>query len=235
MLMVIFGAGASYDSASSFRPDEYGRDGVHWFRPPLANELFMKFPDFRGRLDRYTRCRPLVPRLEPPATGSLSLEEKLQAYEEDAKTDPERRRQLMAIQFYLRDLIGACESAWVGLTHGVSNYTTLLDDIRRYSQACLVTFNYDTLIERSLEDLGFRIGFMENYVHPKFPLIKLHGSIDWVQSVRVEGGHHSELQPYQLIEFVELLRPLGDIHKDGVNPNIYPEERLFAIPALAIP
>ena len=195
----------------------------------------MKLPDFRGRLERYSRCLPLVPRLEPPATGSLSLEEKLQEYEEDANTDPVRRRQLTAIQFYLRDLIAACQGEWVRLTHGVSNYATLLEDIRRHTQACLVTFNYDTLIERALQDLGFQIGFIENHVDSKFPLIKLHGSIDWVQWVTVGHGHRSELQPYELIENAELLCPVGDIHKEGANPQIRIEERLFAIPALAIP
>ena len=34
MLMVVFGAGASYDSIASFHPSKAE------FRPPLANELF---------------------------------------------------------------------------------------------------------------------------------------------------------------------------------------------------
>jgi len=91
------------------------------------------------------------------------------------------------------------------------------------------------LVERALEAIGVRFGFMENYVSSEFPLIKLHGSIDWVRSVIVEGRRHSELQPYQLIEYAELLRPLGEIHKEGADPQIHTEERLFAIPALAIP
>jgi len=235
MLMVIFGAGASYDSASSFRPEGYGRDGPCRWRPPLANELFIRLPEFRRHLERYPKCLPLVPRLEPPATGSLSLEEQLQRYEEDAKTDPERRRQLTAVQFYLRDLIANCQGQWLNFTNRVSNYTTLLDDIRRHSGACLVTFNYDTLLDRSLQDLGINIGSIENYLDGIFPLIKLHGSIEWEQWVAVKGRRSGELSPNELINYGELLKPVGDIKKSGTSPGIHSDVRLFPVPALAIP
>ncbi len=43
-------------------------------------------------------------------------------------------------------------------------YATLLDEIRRRTKSILVTFNYDRLIERALEDLGIPTGFMSNYI-----------------------------------------------------------------------
>ena len=63
MLMVIFGAGASYDSCSSFPPDQYPRSSLD-FRPPLAKELFLPLRDFRGLSAVHDRFQPLLPYLE---------------------------------------------------------------------------------------------------------------------------------------------------------------------------
>jgi len=49
MLLVIFGAGASFDSARTYPPGTKVRGGDHlnnFHRPPLANELFENRPVF---------------------------------------------------------------------------------------------------------------------------------------------------------------------------------------------
>jgi hypothetical protein len=236
MLMVIFGAGASYDSWSSRRVSGRAIDerNIVPSRPPLADELFSNVPEFRKLLDAYPKCRPLVPRLEPQAKGSVSLEDRLEQFDSQASTDPERQRQLLSIRYYLRDLIQDCEHKWTQLTNGVSNYATLLDDIRRGSESMLVTFNYDTLIERALADLGVQIGGMRNYIDSAFPLIKFHGSIDWVQWVEVDDAPPGGLRPEELILHARSLRNVGEPRKVGAQQPSG-DDSLSKIPALAIP
>ena len=59
MLMVIFGAGASCDSCSSFPPKKEPR-GWQDYRPPLAKELFLP-TEFRRLPRRYDRFQALLP------------------------------------------------------------------------------------------------------------------------------------------------------------------------------
>ena len=87
MFMVIFGAGASYDSVASRRPSEYPR-GALLSRPPLARELFLPEDVFAESLSRYPQCNPIVPYLQ---TGE-NLEHTLEALQAEAETDPERKR-----------------------------------------------------------------------------------------------------------------------------------------------
>jgi hypothetical protein len=151
--MVIFGAGASYDSCSSSPPARDQARGEA--RPPLANELFLNLPAFRDHLKKYPQCRPLVPILEK----APDVEKVFGSWQ--AGADHLRLRQLAAIRYYLRDLIYTCERQWNDLTRGVSNYGTVLDQVRSQPKVALVTFNYDTMIERALADLRVHIDSMD--------------------------------------------------------------------------
>lgn len=177
--MVIFGAGASYDSHSSSPPRGFPRGEA---RPPLANELFLNLPAFRNHLRKYPRCRPLIPLLE----NAPNVEEVLGAWQ--ANADDMRLRQLAAIRYYLRDLIYTCQREWDAFTRGISNYATVLDQVRSQPKIALVTFNYDTMIEGALADLKVGVGSMDSYLADRrFKLFKLHGSIDWVQRAYFRG------------------------------------------------
>ena len=67
MIMVIFGAGASYDSVPSRPPSQYVRRNLI-SRPPLATELFLDYDFFADSLRRFPQCKPIVPYLQslPP-------------------------------------------------------------------------------------------------------------------------------------------------------------------------
>ena len=79
MLLVVFGAGASYDSAPSYRvpkgDESFQGDGpipVEQNRPPLADGLFENRGFFSATLTKFPKCQPLVPYLRHlPATKSL--------------------------------------------------------------------------------------------------------------------------------------------------------------------
>ena len=191
MLMVIFGAGASYDSCPTYPPGYVkaviGGDPLNnHYRPPLANELFDNRPMFAEAIERFPQCQPIVPRLR-------SLRgETLEAILEDlqAKSDfyPRGKQQLAAVRYYLQFVIRECERRWRGVQKGVTNYKSLLDEIERtYPQepVCLVTFNYDTLLEDALSQFGLSIEAMDDYTnkHAFYKLFKVHGSVNWAREV----------------------------------------------------
>jgi hypothetical protein len=204
MLMVIFGAGASYDSCSTYPPGatipvtgespEFARlNGYH--RLPLAKDLFANRPMFVQAIDEFRHCKPIVPRLRDPAvtSGSALVEVRLREIEEEAKTYKDGKQELAAIRCYLARVISGCEAHWRNNTRGITNYLSLLREIRRThatdEPVCLVTFNYDTLLEDALAELDpqFEIKRMDDYTKRPvlFRVFKLHGSTNWGREVDI--------------------------------------------------
>lgn len=179
MLLVIFGAGATYDSIPS---DPAPKPELSTFgsRPPLTNHLFQS--RFNHILSRYSKCQPIIPYLKQISDAS-SIEQELEKLQTEGQEYPERFRQLAAITFYLQDLIASYQKNWEAQSGGVTNYKTFIDQIqhhqRNLGQVWLVTFNYDTMLENVLP-FGTRISTMNHYViDDNFKLIKLHGSVNW--------------------------------------------------------
>jgi hypothetical protein len=113
------------------------------------------------------------------------LEEK-RSLEKNHRYWPQRQRELAAIRFYLQQAIWSSEVAMVDHAARVSNYTSLIGYIEEFRQSeepvILMTFNYDTLIERALslhfDDFNFKA--INDYVtRPAYKLFKLHGSVNW--------------------------------------------------------
>ena len=101
MLMVVFGAGASYDSVLSRPPWEYSRERLH-YRPPLANELFGTTDEYRDAITRFPKCKPILPRLQGVVRQGGSVEVELERLQEEADAgDWERYKQLAAVRYYL--------------------------------------------------------------------------------------------------------------------------------------
>src|SRR5579862_4982730 len=87
MLMVIFGAGASYDSAQAYRPASPGGGSQNFgvsaqlatdeepWRPPLAKDLFQDRHHQTGFIvNRYPKLTHILPYLREPSNGR-SVEE----------------------------------------------------------------------------------------------------------------------------------------------------------------
>lgn len=194
MLMVIFGAGASYDSCATYRPrmpapplSPPEAASAEYHRPPLANSLFDNRDTFIHALDAFPQCKDIVPFLRDVSIrqGAPSVESTLQRVQEE--TDPRRQQTLAAVQCYLYEAIRMCQERWSALTGGVSNYLTLLRGIEethsRAERVSLVTFNYDTLLEDAMARRGHKIAAFEDYVGGEsvFRMFKLHGSINWAR------------------------------------------------------
>jgi hypothetical protein len=85
----------------------------------------------------------------------VTVEQQLDALLEEATVRPERHVQLMAIRYYLHVNLTGCINHWEDVHGGVENYSALLDHIeqwrvRTHGRVIIVTFNYDTMIERAL-------------------------------------------------------------------------------------
>ncbi len=194
-LLVIFGAGASYDSAAS---KEVRTNAEHPYRPPLADELFADRDLFKEILQRFSETLSIVTRLRHRDPGR-TVESTLEELQQEAVSNPRRHRQLMAVRFYLQAALSECQARWNQDVGGVTNYRALLDRIEQlreraddeysevkslYESTCLVTFNYDTLLDQALQDFGIQFSEMDNYItHPIYKLFKVHGSVNWAREV----------------------------------------------------
>ena len=243
MLLVVFGAGATFDSWSSFPP---GESPVERNRPPLAKDLFRARPlnqtddRFRDVMRKFPKCFDVLPKLEAPPENS-TVEHELEELQKEAPDNHERYRQLASIRFYLRDLIWECVGQWMGITRGASNYKVLLDSIRsaKYeNKTCLVTFNYDIMLEDALQHHGMLIRTIEDYVAGPYKTVKLHGSVNWVHPVRaIFDNPVVRMSDEQVAK--ELIQKADQLHvEDAFQTVETPHTRIgdeAFLPALAIP
>ena len=242
MLMVIFGAGASHDSLASRAADGASRRyrGADESRLPLADDLFI--PN-RSIIDDSIKLFPqmaeIVPWLEVLPRGR-SLEDVLTELRDESDEHPDRYIQLAGVRYYLQHMLRACQTKWLDLSRGVSNYRTLLDEIKHYrkadEQVLLVTFNYDQLLDMALP---FPIRELAGYVADDvFKLIKLHGSINWGRKVassvdeRLRKANADEIAA-ELIRNARELSFSDYVMVGHAPPKAQAKELLF--PALAIP
>src|SRR5580704_6349841 len=103
MLLVIVGAGASFDSMSKM-PLGTAPSYIETVRPPLANQLFENREIFSQRLRAFPECHGLVPILRE-ANENQSLESVLQRIQEQVETHPYRAIQLASVKYYLHDML----------------------------------------------------------------------------------------------------------------------------------
>lgn len=107
MLMVVFGAGASFDSAPSF-PDNSssplsGLSGGHIAasRPPLADQLFDERPQFAEILQKFPACHGIASKLRK-RMGDKSVEQVLETFQAEADDYYDQgHRQLAAIRYFV--------------------------------------------------------------------------------------------------------------------------------------
>jgi len=184
MLLVVFGAGASYDSVPHHPPLASG--AADELRPPLANELFADRPQFVEAMKQFPDCLALIPRLRK---HGVVVEQELAILQEQAKTFPPALREIAAIRYYLHFILQQCQESWRRFHFGITNHAALLREIERWrvetgESVCLVTFNYDTMIEEALSQvLHLDRRDIDDYISREYPLVKLHGSANWGREV----------------------------------------------------
>jgi hypothetical protein len=253
MLMVIFGAGASYDSAQAYRPVYAGGsanqnfgpqtpqqdDGGPW-RPPLAKDLFLDRRHVLGDIvARYPKLSHILPYLRESSNGK-SVEEILESLQEEGRDNAESQREFASVRFYLCELLHKVTQEWSSQTNGITNYAPLIREILRLNrigeQVCLVSFNYDLLLERALYSFNFDHKGPQEFLdcHPILKLFKLHGSVEWSRLVDVPEG--TRVHPQGLIDQADTVR----LSNTFVLANATDPRQMFTFekpifPAIAIP
>lgn len=189
MLLIIFGAGASYDSSPRFL-DFRSKIDAKLRRPPLAKELFDE-NRFSDQMGRHAECAALFAQLRRLNTESgPSIEQELEKIRDEGERYPHVARQMIQLRSYLKDVIEFCMNNWVDHTARVDNYATLLDEVERWrwdnqESVALVTFNYDTLLDDALSStLNIPLHNVDSYIaSPRYKLFKVHGSVLWARKV----------------------------------------------------
>jgi hypothetical protein len=188
MLLVIFGAGASFDSSPPVR-----QTTVDPVPPPLAQDLVS--PQFARIAREVPTSQQIIARLRRRMTADPpgSLESELAALSTTSATSAVRRQQLAAFRFYLYRVIEQTVEQWLHFTHGFTNYIDLLDPILDWHEKTgapvrLATFNYDVMLDRAVEHmLNYRFtGFADYISREDVRLFKLHGSTSWSRVIPTE-------------------------------------------------
>jgi SIR2-like domain len=241
MLLVILGAGSSYDSAPTHHPKE-SPDLPD--RPPLADALFENRPIFREAMRRFPAIQPIIPLLQ--RRHGRSLEQQLQVLASEADVHPARAQQLMAVRYYIQYILRRTEHAWLyEVTDSVTNFKSMLDELDRCTPkghaVPIVSFNYDRLVEDALRSRGTSIALLDDYIaNDRFKLFKVHGSIDWVHSTGIKVAEFAEsLNQWGAVAAVTERAPKLTLGKEFlIAAEDYPSGMLhdeLVAPALAIP
>jgi len=236
MILVVLRAGASYDSVAA-HPAPPSLE-AEYPRLPLADQLFALRDEFRKASAIYAEVQTVLPRLPPRASGS-NVEEVLAALASEVERLPERKKQLLALRFYITRVIRDSENKWCDRNHGELNHATLFDLLDLYrgtEEVCVVTFNYDTLVERTLpKRLGPRPDFGAlTDGRNGYRLFKLHGSITWnrILAPGIQEGRdpHDLLARYAQIQITDKFRMV-----ESQRPEAVFIDGLHFIPAIAVP
>jgi hypothetical protein len=186
------------------------------------------------------------------------VEEELERIRDAGSIDPGHFVELNAIRFYIRDVIRRVQGKWRGRHAGVTNYVTLMGELREWQRRTgepvrLVTFNYDTMLEEACAaaltgfgtDLRRQLGKDDFSVYirsPDFRIYKPHGSVDWVQLLATPAPSDSDNDFDAVIALGDNIDLVQDPFRYGYeNKATALEDRSdsasarLAIPAIALP
>ena len=189
------------------------------------------------------RTLTIVPYLRhlPP---NETVEHVLERFQAEAVRYPERHKQLLAVRWYLHYSIVNCERRWDDAHKGITNYKTLLDQIestrKPKQRVCLVTFNYDTMLDPAMPTVGLTIRGLKDYIAgAEYMLVKVHGSVNWAHEVESPDFGHLDQDPDRFIQVMIEQAPelkLGqNFHYTAQLPIFSSKDSKVVIPALAIP
>lgn len=215
MLLVILGAGATYDSDPKRMAVVGGVSSQD--RPPLTAELF----DGRfAKLSDYPDCRRIIPQLRTAAEEGRSIEQEMETIRAQARGPvPSLEKALDCMRGYLAAVVTNAEAVWNGGHDGVTNHMRLFAEIENWREETgdkvrVVTFNYDMLAERAIESLGLGLGFgaAKSYrADDRYRVFKLHGSTNWWrQTTEVSPAGWPDALPKAEMHFSPY-RPAGTV------------------------
>jgi hypothetical protein len=191
MLVVILGAGASFDSVAPQYQPTLPIDQA--WRPPVASDLFgARQWSFGPTMDGFPEARPLIMRLAASVARGVPVEDAIQAETEAIGGTPYGARQLASLRFYLQAILWQAGVKWGAAAHHLTNYSALADEIERWREAndegvTYITFNYDLMLEDALKPIA-TFNTFGDYIAGRTKLIKAHGSVDWGHATTTRSG-----------------------------------------------
>ena len=139
---------------------------------------------------------------------------------------------------------------WLESTNGVTNYATLIEQIRHLNTAgepvCLVSFNYDLLLDHAIFRGANTEPLERHFAHTMFKLFKPHGSVDWARLAAgpeasrfpsfADSPKGPRRYPDELIELAPELK-LSDqyVRADATDPHQMFTFDWPVVPAIAVP
>jgi hypothetical protein len=262
--MVVFGAGASYDSSTDHLAPLAGeadelyirrKDASGFYprgiRPPLASQLFELRSIFADAAQSLPKCQVPIDDLRH-LKPDMSVEQQLEKMREAALSYPEGQKQLASIRFYLQWIIRRCQSLWNNEIKSQTTCRVLLGQIDRQLKgepACFVTFNYDTLLEEAFTSLDIKFESLDDYIsRSTYKVIKLHGSTNWARElsspIPVRMGDHVQFAN-NILASADKLETSNNYHlipRDDRSESITSfmkipgkPDRQAVLPAIAIP
>ena len=188
-LLVILGAGASYDLFPSEDPNYKEIITQDDYRPPLTKHLFKNHGVYQTYLKDFPKASSIasVIRGELRGRGEDNLEEILN---ELNKSDNFQRIQAYRqIPLYLQKLFFNISNEYTEQSTNYDNLVQKIDDAG-IQQTLFLTLNYDLFLEKSLNRIyGVQFNEINDFIQKKWALIKLHGSADWWKRIRNNYDH----------------------------------------------
>lgn len=242
MLLVIFGAGASYDNNIGVLT------GNEYPRLPLTNNLIdTGQPSFQSALTKWPGAVPILNRLnrhKGSTQQTFNLEEAL--YAELEKNVKAVNDQLLGLKFYIHEIIRNCEQVVRQRNQGNTNYTLLLNDLQNHKVdqqlgVALVTFNYDTLIETACTQLypDWEFNKFDDYImsNSMVRLYKPHGSLNWKQNylITYQPGKNGTIKVlvnpkrYNLMPQIKQISAFNNDYNNEAGNN-FVDEPILALP-----
>ncbi len=227
--LIILGAGASYDFTS--------KDGVK--KAPLTDTLTEE--PLTGYLKKYPDAGHLLSDIHAKSKNSVdtSFESILNKILINSGQQNHRTNQFIDLSFYLQDLFQHI-SEGPEYYHPRNNHSVLFSNIQDAGgRACIVSFNYDSLFERSIIN-NIQFKSLDSYITHPIKLIKPHGSHDWVyiaskENIRFLDTPESSrdflrANPQYINQIRSAKNPSRPYHKEEVRDKNY-----YNLPALALP
>ena len=234
--LIILGAGASFD----FSFDEKLK-AVN--RPPLTNNLFND--EYDDILKLYPGANIFASEILQAGNVELFFQEQWEIIRNHY--DPDLLNKIINTQYYLQHLFNEISNTCSNNKR--NNYTTLISLISKYhvrsgKQVLITSFNYDTLLEQSIEaGLGYSYKSINDYIDgtKKLLLFKPHGSCNWVRNFNdymssfsdktnkfFSENLYRQTTSYadifkQLEEEIKIVKNPSLANNDGQNPRFLPQ------------
>lgn len=201
-LLIITGAGASYDCVQSSRANIKSE-----FTPPLAKNLFNTVPQKDNPTNEtialHLSNNPLAYQVGYKFHSSFAgnkLEQNLEQHLLEYKNSKKYiiKNQYWSVPIYLYELFWDISRKYLPTQHGLpSNYKVLIDEISKskYNQIIWLNLNYDLLADYAIKiSVITQFSNLNDYIQLetkddlKIKYTKPHGSVNWWRKILIPGG-----------------------------------------------